>query len=313
MDTDEWDVILQFVARIASFDVAGPSFVSLFEFASLVAYTQFQNWINLETGSADIQRSLEKNPYNTAGLTYTWDAVNRVLDEFYEYRQTCTDGCDTRKDLLFLITDGTPTDSVCPDMIARVNQSSVDIVIIGIGDDAETWMDAVACLDYRDDGDDIFYVTDIQNSDDFNAIEGMIRAKTCTGENPAGLSDRSGEPWVYEDGNIGLGPVPTASGENDAPKDDTPSPIEAAAGHFGREYYGAFKSPEAAAPSAQGWMDMIETHPTVFTLASLFVMGTVCVVCCMCAWFMHVYVGGAGYRPVKQVFVEDEVAPIAQF
>merc|ERR1719464_1350862 len=204
-------------------------------------------------------------------------------------------------------------------MIPRVNQSSVDIVIVGIGADAENWMDAVACLDYRDDGEDIFYVTDIQNSDDFNAIEGMIRAKTCTGTNPAGESDRSGEPWVYEDGNIGLGPVPTASGENEAPKDDTPSPIEAAhvAGHehFGREDYGGFKSlnPEAAAPSAQNWMEMVESHPTVFTLAALFVMGTVCMVCCMCAWFMHVYVGGAGYRQVKQVFVEEEAAPIAQF
>jgi len=327
---DEWDVILQFVARIASFDVAGPSYVSLFEYASLVAYLQFQEWTNVVTGYADITRSLEKNPYNEAGKTYTWDAVNRVLDEFYEYRQTCDDGCDTRKDLLFLMTDGTPTDTVCPDMIARVNQSSVDIVIIGIGADADTWMDAVACLDYRDDGADIFYVTDIQKSDDFNAIEGMIRAKTCTGENPAGLSDRSGEPWVYEDGNIGLGPVPTASGENDAPMDDTPAPIEVAAAGYvppnwagrargagnkmgGQYSYGDFKGPEAAAPGAQGWMDMIEAHPTVFTLASLFVMGTVCIVCCLCAWFMHVYVGGAGYRPVKQVFVEEEEAPMAQF
>merc|ERR1712013_492900 len=113
VDSTEWDVILQFVSRIATFDVAGPSYVSLFEYASLVAFTQFQDWTNLAEGESDILTALERNPYNTAGLTYTWDAVNRVLDEFYEYRQTCTDGCDTRKDLLFLLTDGTPTDEVC--------------------------------------------------------------------------------------------------------------------------------------------------------------------------------------------------------
>jgi len=364
VDSSEWDVILQFVSRIATFDVAGPSYVSLFEYASLVAFTQFQDWTNLAAGEADILKALERNPYNTAGLTYTWDAVNRVLDEFYEYRQTCEDGCDTRKDLLFLLTDGTPTDQVCPDMIPRVNQSSVDIIIVGIGADAESWMDEVSCLDYRDAGADIFYVTEF-DSDGFNAIEGMIRAKTCTGENPAGPSDRSGEPWVYEDGNIGLGPVPTASGDNDAPKDDTPSPIDSAAaraawrarvrgegksnvGKYGDvdnydkvygknlghddnpgvvppaqqqpQYYGEYgyeSAPKTVEPAAQGWPEMIEAHPTMFTLATLLVMGTVCAFCCLCAWFMHVYVGGAQYKPVKQVFVDEDAeqapVPLRQF
>lgn len=219
VDSTEWGVILQFVERIATFDVAGPSYVSLFEYASLVAFTQFLDWTNLATGEAAIANALQRNPYNTAGMTYTWDAVNRVLDEFYEYRQTCTDGCDTRQDILFLLTDGAPSDSVCPDMIARVNASNVDIVIVGIGEDADTWMDRVECLDYRDAGEDIFYVTEF-DSDGFNAIEGLIRSKTCNGENPAGPSDRSGEPWVYEDGSIGLGPVPTASGDRDAPEDN---------------------------------------------------------------------------------------------
>jgi len=355
VDSSEWDVILQFVSRIATFDVAGPSYVSLFEYASLVAFTQFQDWTNLATGEGDILRALERNPYNTAGLTYTWDAVNRVLDEFYEYRQTCEDGCDTRKDLLFLLTDGTPTDQVCPNMIPRVNQSSVDIIIVGIGADAESWMDEVSCLDYRDAGADIFYVTEF-DSDGFNAIEGMIRAKTCTGENPAGPSDRSGEPWVYEDGSIGLGPVPTGDPDvTSRPKDDTPSPIDSAAarsawrarvrgegksnvGKYGKNlghddnpgvvppaqqqphYYGGYgyeSAPKAVEPAAQGWTEMIEAHPTMFTLATLLVMGTVCAFCCLCAWFMHVYVGGAQYKPVKQVFVDEEAeqapVPLRQF
>jgi len=182
------------------------------------------------SGSAAISRALGRNPYNTDGLTYTWDATNRVLDNFFDYRQNCDDGCDTRADLLFLLTDGAPTDTVCDDMIPRVNASRVDIVIVGIGNDAATWMDQIDCLDFKDNGDDIFFVTEF-DSDGFNAIEGLIREKTCNGQNPAGDSDREGEAWVYEDGSVGLGPVPT--GNPDAtgrPKDDTPSPLTAANG-----------------------------------------------------------------------------------
>jgi len=378
VDSTEWDVILQFVSRIATFDVAGPSYVSLFEYASLVAFTQFQDWTNMATGEADILKALERNPYNTAGLTYTWDAVNRVLDEFYEYRTSCTDGCDTRQDLLFLLTDGTPTDTVCPDMIPRVNQSNVDIIIVGIGADAENWMDEVSCLDYRDNGQDIFYVTEF-DSDGFNAIEGMIRAKTCNGDNPAGEPDREGEAWQYCDENgencvEGLGPVPTASEDAVAPEDDTPSPIDSVAAkaawrarvrgegqkvgkygdvdnydkvygknngndenpgvvppkqngggfkggydHMHPDYRGdlGYKAPAANEPAAQGWPEMIDAHPTMFVLAALLVMGTVCAFCCACAWLMHVYVGGAGYKPVKQVFVDEEAEqapmPLRQF
>jgi len=378
VDSTEWDVILQFVSRIATFDVAGPSYVSLFEYASLVAFTQFQDWTNMATGEADILKALERNPYNTAGLTYTWDAVNRVLDEFYEYRTSCTDGCDTRQDLLFLLTDGTPTDTVCPDMIPRVNQSNVDIIIVGIGADAEDWMDEVSCLDYKDNGQDIFYVTEF-DSDGFNAIEGMIRAKTCNGDNSAGDSDRGGEPWFYcdesgEDCEVGLGPVPTASGDNEAPKDDTPSPIDGASAKaawrarvrgegqkvgkygdvdnydkvygknngnngndenpgvvppkqqpqnggympkYGYSGYGYESAPKTVEPAAQSWPEMIDAHPTMFVLAALLVMGTVCAFCCLCAWFMHVYIGGAGYKPVKQVFVDEEAEqapmPLRQF
>jgi len=225
VSTDEWDVIKTFVDRIATFDVAGPSFVSLFEYASLPAYTQFLGWTSVETGAAAISRALGRNPYNTAGLTYTWDAVNRVLDEFFDYRQNCTDGCDTRADLLFLLTDGAPTDSVCDDMIPRVNASRVDIVIVGIGNDAATWMGEIDCLDFKDNGNDIFFVTEF-DSDGFNAIEGLIRAKTCNGQNPAGDSDRSGSPWVYADGSTSLGPVPTGDPDvTSRPKDDTPSPL----------------------------------------------------------------------------------------
>jgi len=116
-------------------------------------------------------------------------------------------------------------DVVCPDMIARANSTYVDIVIIGVGNDADQWMDQIDCLDVADSAKDIFYVTDF-NSGGFNAIEALIRNKTCNGLNPAGPADFGGDQWVYPDGNTSLGPVPTGSGNGDPPKDDTPSPVD---------------------------------------------------------------------------------------
>lgn len=230
VDSDEWDVIVTFVDRIATYDVAGASYVSLFEYASLPAFTQFLDWTPIESGRDDITTALERNPYNAAGTTYTWDAVNRVLDEFWHYRKNCTDGCETRHDILFLLTDGAPTDDVCPDMVERANTTTVDIVIIGIGtyaDSTTNWMSQIDCLDVANDGEDIYYVTEFE-AGDFNAIEGIIRNYTCDGEHPATYGDRGGAPWVYDDGATGLGPVPTTNGGT-APPDVTPSPNAAAA------------------------------------------------------------------------------------
>ena len=227
VDSDEWDIIVNFVDRIATFDVAGPSYVSLFEYASLPAFQQFLDWTPIETGEESVTLALNMNNYNSAGLTFTWDAVNRVLDEFWSYRKNCTDGCETRHDILFLLTDGAPTDDVCPDMVERANTTTVDIVIIGIGtsaDAADGWMSQIDCLDIADGKTDIYYVEEFE-SGDFNEIEGVIRNYTCNGENPASEGDRGGDPWVYEDGSTSLGPVPTTDGSGNAPADSTPSPV----------------------------------------------------------------------------------------
>jgi len=222
-----WDVIVSFVDRIATYDVAGPSYVSLFEYASLPAFTQFLDWTPIATGKDDVTNALERNNYNSAGLTYTWDAVNRVLDEFWSYRKNCTDGCETRHDILFLLTDGAPTDDVCPDMVERANSTTVDIVIVGIGTTAESatnWMNQIECLDIANDYTDIYYVEEF-NSGDFNEIEEVIRNYTCSGRYLATPGDRGGAAWVYDDGSIGLGPVPTTDGNGNAPADSTPSPV----------------------------------------------------------------------------------------
>merc|ERR1719334_2934983 len=177
-----------------------------------------------------ITNALTRNAYTTTGKTYTWDAVNRVLDEFWSYRKNCTDGCETRHDILFLLTDGAPSDTVCPDMIERANTTTVDIVIIGIGtyaESADNWMSQIECLDVADDYQDIYYVTEFE-AGDFNAIEGIIRNYTCNGENPASDGDRGGAPWVYDDGSTGLGPIPTAVAGGGV-ADDTPAPVAAAA------------------------------------------------------------------------------------
>lgn len=77
VDEDEWDIITSFVDRIATFDVSGSSYVSLTEYASLVGYDNFLNWTSIADDSAAVTQALSRNNYNAAGLTYTWDAVNR--------------------------------------------------------------------------------------------------------------------------------------------------------------------------------------------------------------------------------------------
>jgi hypothetical protein len=222
----QWDLMKTFVDRIATYDVAGPSFVSVFKYASLPAYTQFLDWTSVETGRDDITAALDNNGYSDGGLTGTWDAMNRVLDELYDYRQICTDGCDTRKDMIFLLTDGQPTvratndayNDVCPDMIPRVNSSNVDIVVIGVGD-VSAFINDVACLDLRDDETEVFVVEDF-NATQFIDIEEKIRAKTCSGLFPAGPSIRNFTQWVYANGNTSLGPVPDVDPNGDGAPDD---------------------------------------------------------------------------------------------
>jgi len=225
VDSEEWGIITEFVDRIATYDVSGKSYVSLFEYASLPVFTQFLDWTSIETGRTAITNSLDRNPYTVTGKTFTWDAVNRVLDEFWSYRKNCTDGCETRHDILFLLTDGAPSDSVCPDMEERASKTSVDIVIIGIGtseEAADNWMSQIDCLDTYDNQEDIYYVTEFE-AGDFNAIEGIIRNYTCDGKHGITEGDRGGDPWVYDDGSTGLGPVPTSAG-NGGVADDTPAP-----------------------------------------------------------------------------------------
>merc|ERR1719361_2391413 len=228
VSSSEWDVMVDFVKRIATFDVAGPSYVSLWEFASLVAFDHFLDFTKVDndrSGITTVSDALDANNYNAAGTTETWDAVNRVMDEFFYYRKNCTDGCDTRNDLLFVLTDGNPTTmsgyGVCPALTPRVTASGIDIVLIAVGEseeDIDEWLHNVTCLDTNDNQQDVFKVTEFTDAA-FRELEGLIRNKTCNGLNPAGESDRGGTAWVYEDGSTGLGPVPTASGDGNAPVD----------------------------------------------------------------------------------------------
>lgn len=225
VSSSEWDVMVDFVKRIATYDFAGPSYVSLWEFASLVAFDQFLDFTPVDddrSGITTVTNALDSNSYNAAGTTETWDAVNRVLDDFWHYRKNCTDGCDTRDDILFLFTDGAPTTmsgyAVCPELVPRATSTSVDIVIVAVGeseDDIDEWLANVTCLVTDQD---VFKVTEF-TEEAFRTLEGRMRNKTCNGLHPAGASDRGGSAWVYDDGSTGLGPVPTASGDGNAPVD----------------------------------------------------------------------------------------------
>lgn len=76
----------------------------------------------------------------------------------------------------------------------------------------DEWIDDVSCLDYKDDGNDIFRVNEFTEAA-FTAIEELIRNKTCNGENgPLDTANYGGDVWVYDDGSTGLGPVPTVDG-----------------------------------------------------------------------------------------------------
>ena len=214
VDIDEWGIIIQFVERLITFDVSPVSYVSLFEFASLANYRQFLKW----TGPKSITEqtminALYTNPYNPSGQTETWDAVNRVLDNFHDYKQNCDDNCYQRSDILFLVTDGEPTgNTVCPDMIPRMQLSNVDIVVILIDPNGDIDETKVSCLDVQNNGMDVIKLPSF-DSDDFNAIEARIRDKICNGENPEFNGERPVyNPWIYENGTIGLGPIPTRSG-----------------------------------------------------------------------------------------------------
>ena len=77
VDKDEWVVMTNFVDRIVSFDIADPSYVSLFEYASLPDFNQFVGWTGIETGKDAVTEALSNNPHSSSGLTYTWNAVNR--------------------------------------------------------------------------------------------------------------------------------------------------------------------------------------------------------------------------------------------
>ena len=180
----EWEILIQFVNRIITYDIARTSYVSLFEFASLTAWTQFLDWTHVRNNKQIFTDSLNNNPYNPVGLTYTWDAVSRVLDEYWHYKYTCTDGCQFRSDLLFILTDGVPSDTVCPDIQHRVNITDIDIVLIIISHhaQAENITNAISCLDIRDNGKDIYTIPKF-GSTEFHAIEDRIREKTCSGRN----------------------------------------------------------------------------------------------------------------------------------
>eukprot|EP01083_Nonionella_stella_P077786 212566_1 len=208
----DWLNSLEFVDRIMQYDVPPDSSSTLFEFASYPGFEQFLDWNMVEdaSGSRDVWTdALLNNAYNKGGLTYTWDAVNRVLDEFWDYRFSCTDGCETRQDVLILMTDGRPTDQVCPNITNRVNQSDVDIIVIGVGMTKKETQ-SIKCLDVKDGGADVINV-DSYDDIDLRSLELEVRDRLCDGQNPPVTGNRpaDGTEWVYEDGSIGLGPIPT--------------------------------------------------------------------------------------------------------
>ena len=223
---DDWQQVLQFVERIYTYDISPLSYVALYEYASLAAWTELVSFTGPKSNTLpqmEILNELSTNRWTPAGQTETWDAVNRVLDDIHNYKtiDNCDgnidDKCWQRSDILILITDGVPTGTdVCGDMGIRMSQSDVDIVIILI-DRENVDISAISCLDINDNGQDIISLASF-DSQEFIDIEERIRTKLCSGNNPQSNGEQPEyNPWQYCDENglncyIGLGPVPTQGG-----------------------------------------------------------------------------------------------------
>ena len=104
-----------------------------------------------------------------------------------------------------MLTDGAPTDSVCPDLFPRIDTTTVDIVIIGIGPETD-WMDQISCLGVAASMPSLTVAAEF-DSGSFNELEGFVRDYTCNGLNAAGPGDRGGDAWIYDDGSTGSAPT----------------------------------------------------------------------------------------------------------
>eukprot|EP01084_Bolivina_argentea_P040554 74933_1 len=212
VDLDEWNNVLSFVNRIHERDLPATSYSTLFEYASYAGFEHFLHWSPVEDENGDrsvFTQATESNHYNKGGLTYTWDAVNRVLDAFWDYRFSCDDGCEQRSDVLIVMTDGRPTDTVCDDIVPRLEQTDIDVIVIGVNM-TQSQIDSISCLDVKDGGADMLIVSSYSEID-MESLELEVRNRVCTGDNLVGPGVRplDGTQWVYENGEIGLGPVPT--------------------------------------------------------------------------------------------------------
>eukprot|EP01084_Bolivina_argentea_P119565 211975_1 len=172
---NEWQTMVSFVKRVIRDDINDASYVSLVEYGSISDFNVFGRFSRAtQANKQTLLNALDNNVFSSTGYTYTADAITKTLPLF-------ADGSDTRRDLLFLLTDGVPTDQICPDLEVAVRNSAVEIVVIGIGSDDGldelTWTNSIDCV--CDVGTNAFFVEEFSTKE-FNRIEADLRGKTCT-------------------------------------------------------------------------------------------------------------------------------------
>lgn len=120
-------------------------------------------------------------------------------------------------------------------MTDRMLSTDIDIIIILVDPNDIIDPSKVSCLDVRDGETDIIT---IKSFDDLISFESQIRDKICSGNYP--LSDGvrpEANPWMYDNGEYGLGPVPDRNGNSKhgrfdpEPKDQTASGPHQASGN----------------------------------------------------------------------------------
>eukprot|EP01084_Bolivina_argentea_P278904 476689_1 len=180
IDENEWGIIVNFVNRLIEYDVNDNSYVSLFEYSSTTKFQQFSNFIlSNNNGKQSLINAMNNNPWVIGGYTFTGDAMIKTIKTFNDYNAN-NDANNDRNNVLFLITDGEPTDTVCTtELYSLLSISDIRIVLIGVGSGLtpDTWTNSMDCL-VNHDGSNVFYVAQF-DSDAFNEIEAELRQITC--------------------------------------------------------------------------------------------------------------------------------------
>jgi hypothetical protein len=170
IDAVEWQTMIDFVAQLIRRDINDASYVSLMEYANQEDFDQFLAFTSTAGSNKEdiIINALQTNAYTSTGATYTGYAIQRAIEAFAAW-DASDDPNNERPNLLLVVTDGIPSVPVCSDASNVFNVESVEVVIVGIGQQLTQIEQEFGCL-YDDVNTDVFLIESF-TADDFYAKE----------------------------------------------------------------------------------------------------------------------------------------------